>query len=307
MSDSAAATDPQPVLVVGANGLVGAQVCTRLASHGTPVRALVRRAGTAPQAPGVTEVVGEMLETADVEAALAGCQAVVTTVHPMGSDRATQERVGVEGNLGVARAAAAAGVERLVHVSTAAVYDRSPGVGDVDEDGALVADDADDYAVTKRDTDAAIAGVDGITRVLVRPPAILGEGETSVWNTLRPRGMAEDPSSGRHRPEQSWPWVHVADLAALIADLATGAIPTGAEPSLGPVPGGCTVVNAAGRPATQADYHRTVAEALDLQLPEETDGEVWRGRLVADRALAWGWDPQVDLDVALTELAEGLR
>ncbi|GAA4669912.1 NAD-dependent epimerase/dehydratase family protein [Nocardioides nanhaiensis] len=307
MSDSAAATDPQPVLVVGANGLVGAQVCTRLASHGTPVRALVRRAGTAPQAPGVTEVVGEMLEPADVEAALAGCQAVVTTVHPMGSDRATQAQVGVQGNLAVARAAAAVGVDRLVHVSTAAVYDRSPGVGDVDEDSAVVPDDADDYAVTKRDTDAAIAEVEGITRVLVRPPAILGEGETSVWNTLRPRGMQEDPSSGSHRPEQSWPWVHVADLAALIADVATGAIPTGTDPSLGPVPGGCTVVNAAGRPATQADYHRAVAGALDLELPEVTDGEVWRGRLVADRALAWGWTPQVDLDVALTELAEGLR
>ena len=94
--------------------------------------------------------------------------------------------------IGHARAARDAGVSRLVHVSTAAVYDRSPGVGDVDESSALVGDSANAYAVTKRDTDLALAEVDGLTRVLVRPPAILGPGESSVWNTLRPAEIRDD-------------------------------------------------------------------------------------------------------------------
>jgi nucleoside-diphosphate-sugar epimerase len=71
------------------------------------------------------------------------------------------------------RAAASAGIDRLIHISTAAVYDRSPEIGEVDESSALVGDDANDYAVTKRDTDRVLADVDGITRVLLRPPAIL--------------------------------------------------------------------------------------------------------------------------------------
>ena len=74
-------------------------------------------------------------------------------------------------------------------MSTAAVYDRSPGVGDVDETSALVGDAAGDYAVTKRNADAALGDVDGITRVLLRPPAILGPGESSMWNSLRPAEM----------------------------------------------------------------------------------------------------------------------
>ena len=69
--------------------------------------------------------------------------------------------VGVEGTSTIARAAAAAGVDRLVHVSTAAVYDRSPAVGDVDEDSPLVGDDAGDYPVTKRDADVALAASTG--------------------------------------------------------------------------------------------------------------------------------------------------
>ena len=105
------------------------------------------------------------------------------------------------------------------------------GIGDVDEHGKLVDDDAGTYAVTKRDADAALASsdLDGMTRVLVRPPAILGSGETSVWNTLRPRAVRDGHRSAN--PEQTWSWVHVDDLAAFIADVATGAVATASGPS----------------------------------------------------------------------------
>ena len=131
-------------------------------------------------------MVGDFAEPEFAASVVSGASSLLTTVHPMGSDRATQQRIGVEGTLVMARAAASAGIGRLIHISTAAVYDRSPGIGDVEEASALVGEDAGDYAVTKRDTDLALAGVEGITRVLLRPPAILGPGPTSVWNTLRP-------------------------------------------------------------------------------------------------------------------------
>lgn len=283
------------VVVTGANGFVGARTCRALLDRGVRVRGIVRRAGTAPD--GVEEHVGDFHEPELIASVLAGASAVVTTVHPMDSDRETQQRIGVEGTTVVARAARDAGVERLVHVSTAAVYDRSPAAGDVDETSALVGDDGHDYAVTKRDTDAAIAAVDGLTRVLVRPPAILGPGETSVWNTLRPRGMRDDPDGHQVHPDQTFAWVHVDDLASFLADLATG--------SDGPAPGACTPVNVAAEPTPTRTYWQTAATAVGAE-PQWLDGPAWTGRVVADRARSWGWTPRVDLDAAMAELADGL-
>lgn len=293
------------VVVTGANGFVGSRVCATLASRGATVRAVVRRAGAAPRLPGLEEHVGEFGDPAFAAEACDGAAAAVTTVHPMGSDLETQRRAGVEANAAFARAAATAGVDRLVHVSTAAVYDRSPGVGDVDESAALVGDDANTYAVTKRDTDLALAAVDGPTRILVRPPAILGAGETSVWNTLRPAALRDDASARRVPASQSFAWVHVADLAAFLAALATGQIPSASDPGAGPVAGGCTAVNLAAGPATARDYYATVTAALGVE-PAWDDSPAWTGQIVSDRARDWGWVPAVDLSAALAELAEGL-
>lgn len=294
------------VVVTGANGLVGTRVCEALVARGATVRAVVRRPGAAPALAGVEEWVGEFQDPDLAAAVVEGASAVVTTVHPMGSDRAAQHRIAVEGTPVLARAARDAGVDRLVHVSTAGVYDRSPGVGDVDESSALVGDEANDYAVTKRDTDAALAAVAGITRVLLRPPAILGAGESSVWNSLRPAEILEEESARRVNPDQSFAWVHVEDLAALAADVACGRIGDADDPGRGPVPGACTVVNVAAGPATARDYYETVTKALGVD-PVWHDRPAWTGRILADRAHGWGWRPAVTLDRALAELDDGLR
>jgi nucleoside-diphosphate-sugar epimerase len=305
MSESPAA--PSPVVVVaGANGLVGARVCAALAERGATVRAVVRRPGAAPEVAGVQERVGEFADPEFAAEALAGAGAAVTTVHPMGSDRQTQRRVGVEGTRTFARAAAEAGVERLVHVSTAAVYDRSPESGDVDESSPLVGDDAGDYPVTKRDTDAALAEIGGLTRVLLRPPAILGAGQTSVWNALRPAAIGADERARHAVPGQTFAWVHVEDLAAFAADLAAGRVADSTDPACGPVAGACTAVNVAAGPATVRDYYDTVTGALGVE-PVWDDAPAWTGRLLADRPHGWGWAPTVDLTAALAEIEAGLR
>lgn len=286
------------VAVTGGNGFVGSRVCEALVDRGVRVRAVVRRAGTAPSLDGGEELVGDFTDPAVAARLVAGADAVVTTVHPMGSDGATQARIGVEGTATVARAAADAGVERLVHISTAAVYDRSPGVGDVDESSPLVPDDAGDYAVTKRDADLALAEVSGLTRVLLRPPAILGAGETSVWNTLRPAGMRDDEGARTTAPDTAFNWVHVDDLATLTADLAAGLL-------TGPADGGCTPVNVCAGAGTHRDYFETVTRAVGVE-PVWTDQPAWTGEILATRARGWGWAPTVDLTRALAEIEAGL-
>lgn len=294
------------VVVTGANGLVGARICAALVERGARVRAVVRRPGSAPVLVGVDEHVGDFSDPEQAGALVAGADAVVTTVHPMGSDRETQEVIAVRGTPVLAQAARDAGAARLVHISTAAVYDRSPAMGDVDERSRLVDDDADDYAVTKRDTDAALDDVDGITRVLLRPPAILGAGATSVWNTLRPKAVRDHPEARHAVGAQTFAWVHVDDLAALAADVATGRTPTAADPELGPLEGGCTPVNVAAGPATVRQYHAVVTGALGVE-PVWDDARAWTGQILAGRAQQWGWSPAVGLDAALAEIDAGLR
>jgi nucleoside-diphosphate-sugar epimerase len=294
------------VVVTGANGLVGSRLSTVLAERGAEVRAVVRRPSTAPSRAGVAEHVGDFTDSAFAAAILAGADAAVSTVHPMGSDEQAQRRTGVQGTAGFASAAAAAGVDRYLHVSTAAVYDRSPAAGDVDESSPLVDDDAGDYAVTKRDADLAVAAVDGLTRVLLRPPAVLGPGASSVWNTLRPAAIRSDEAARHAVPAQSFPWVHVDDLVALAADVATGRTAVSPSPATGPVAGACTAVNVTAGTAALRDYYETVTRAVGVT-PVWDDGAVWTGRLLADRAAGWGWTPAVDLTEALDELARGLR
>jgi nucleoside-diphosphate-sugar epimerase len=294
------------VVVTGANGLVGSEICRALLERQARVRAVVRRAGTAPELPGVAEVVGDFTDPDFAAVVSSAATSVITTVHPMGSDRVTQHRIAVEGTAVFAHAAASADVERLIHVSTAAVYDRSPETGDVDESSVLVADDAGDYAVTKRDTDRALADVEGITRVLLRPPAILGPGPSSTWNTLRPAAMRDDEQARHAIAAQTFPWVHVADLASLAADIAVGHVPDATDPADGPVPGACVALNVAAARATQRDYFAAVTGALGVD-PVWVQAPSWTGRLLTERAHSWGWTPKVEIGQALAEIAAGLR
>jgi hypothetical protein len=131
----------------------------------------------------------------------------------------------------------------------------------------------------------------------------MGPGDTSVWNTLRPQEIRDGEL--RANPAKSWAWVHVDDLAALIADVATGAVATADDAERGPVAGGTTPVIVAGEPATWRNYFGTVTDALGVA-PEWTDEPVWTGQLLTDRARRWSWVPRVSLARAMEELRWGL-
>ena len=68
----------QTILVTGATGLAGANICRQLTERGDAVRALARAsADTAPlTAFGVEVVTGDVTEPAEVRRAAEGCDAV---------------------------------------------------------------------------------------------------------------------------------------------------------------------------------------------------------------------------------------
>ena len=103
-------------LVTGATGYVGARLLRRLATEGRPLRALARRPERVEDLPGLEAVPGDLLTGDGVEAALDGCATAYYLVHSMepgDDDFAARDR---RAATAFGRAAASAGVERIVYL-----------------------------------------------------------------------------------------------------------------------------------------------------------------------------------------------
>jgi uncharacterized protein YbjT (DUF2867 family) len=104
-------------LITGASGYVGGRLLRRLTAEGRPVRAMARRPERVERIPGVEAVRADLLSGIGVEDALEGVSTAYYLVHSMepatdggfaARDRRAAEAFG--------RAAAAAGVERIVYL-----------------------------------------------------------------------------------------------------------------------------------------------------------------------------------------------
>jgi 2-alkyl-3-oxoalkanoate reductase len=115
------------ILVTGATGYIGGRLAERLVQErGATVRVLARTPGKAAWLArvGCEIVVGDLTEPASLRRAVAGC-AVVYHAGAWVSERGAREEVWAVNVLGtqhLVEAAAAAGVERFVQVSSCAVY-----------------------------------------------------------------------------------------------------------------------------------------------------------------------------------------
>ena len=172
--------------VTGGSGFIGGALVSRLVQDGDEVVALARSADAAAALAGrgATVAHGHVLDEAALRAGMAGCDrafhvAGVNTHCP--SDPAELLRVNVGGPEAAVRAAAAAGVGRLVLTSSAASLGEAPGtVGD--EDTTHRGTYLSVYERSKREgEDAAFAaGRDlGLDVVAVNPSSVQGPGRSS--------------------------------------------------------------------------------------------------------------------------------
>lgn len=114
-----------PILLTGATGYIGGRLLTLLEKEGHSVRCLTRRPeALRDRVSATTEVVcGDALDAQSLESAFEGVETAFYFVHSMGDNRdfETQDRIAATN---FARAASAAGVQRLVYLG---------GLGNPDE------------------------------------------------------------------------------------------------------------------------------------------------------------------------------
>lgn len=104
------------VLITGATGYIGALLTERLAAHGFPVRAMVRRPGVREWPDGVMEVQADADDPASLSAAMDGVEVVYYLLHSMdGSGDFVERDRQLARN--VSQAAREAGVSRIVYLS----------------------------------------------------------------------------------------------------------------------------------------------------------------------------------------------
>src|SRR4051794_40504415 len=111
-------------LVTGATGYIGGRLIERLVAEGRGVRALARDPGRFRPVPGVEAVTGDLVADSGLAAALDGVETAYYLVHSMEGVRPGLNGNGA-GDFGsrnrkaahnFARAAQAAGVERIVYL-----------------------------------------------------------------------------------------------------------------------------------------------------------------------------------------------
>lgn len=171
------------VFITGATGLVGSHLAADLRAGGHDVVALVRDTSDTAflRAIGCVLAEGDVRsEAARLTPLMDGCTHVVHAAALVyaGGEWPMVEAVNVDGTRNVLGAAADAGVEHAVHVSSVAVYGHA--VGPVDEthatDSTLPANDL--YARSKREAEAVARDIEektGLPVTVVRPSAVYGE------------------------------------------------------------------------------------------------------------------------------------
>jgi|ERR1700733_773800 nucleoside-diphosphate-sugar epimerase len=175
------------ILVTGATGFIGGHLTERLArAEGATVTALSRSADklAALESVGARLVKGDVTNPAAVRRAIEGCQIVfhcAGLMHDGAADLEKFRHVNVEGTRQVLHAAVEAGVERVVHLSSIAVYGISPRDGTNERDPHRPC--GMPYFDSKIEAEQVVQSMfeqKGLPLVIIRPANVYGP-RSSFW------------------------------------------------------------------------------------------------------------------------------
>ena len=205
------------ILVTGGNGFVGRHLVSALYARGDAVRVLALPDENTSwlEELGVEVHRGDVRDPETLTRPMDGVDAVVHLAAMIHVWRSMEDysAVNVAGTENVCRAALAAGVARVVHMSSSSVYGMDLG-RIVDETFPLAPFRGDPYPVTKAAADRAVQRMiadDGLPAVVLRPDQIFGPGDDLIFGRMADRlraGRTVIVGSGKN----ALPWVYVTDV-----------------------------------------------------------------------------------------------
>ena len=172
------------ILVTGASGMVGANLCRRLVESGRHVRALVRRSVDHPMLVNLSiePCTGNVLDGESLKLAMQGCEQVYHLAGVISFEARDRQRmfdVNVQGTKNVLKAAFDAGVQRVVVTSsTAAVGYTRLGKPPLNEDSPFLPRyHKIPYMASKHVAEAYALAFPGMDVVAVNPSTVYGAGD----------------------------------------------------------------------------------------------------------------------------------
>lgn len=195
------------VLVTGANGFIGSNLCAHLIRHGYSVAGLVRRTSDLSflaQLEPLDVLEGDITEAESLKSAMKNIS-IVYHVAGYSSDWGPWKvfRAGnVEGVRNVMEAARQQGVRRVVHISSVSVYG-FPGAAGLTEDTQFTPRPGDRYITTKAEGERLALGYhgQGIEVSVIRPAGVFGPNDRTTTLQLAPAllgGKFGYVDGGRH-------------------------------------------------------------------------------------------------------------
>jgi dihydroflavonol-4-reductase len=174
--------DVPPLVVTGASGHLGANLVRLLLAKNRRVRALVRGKARALEGLAVECVTGDVLDSTSLARSFAGAETVFHLAGKVstGCEPPTEVRaVNVTGTKNVVEACVAAGVGRLVHMSSIQALATAVGKAEIDETSPLILGTDRSRGVydhTKAEAEhMVLAAVDeGLSAVVLNPTAVIG-------------------------------------------------------------------------------------------------------------------------------------
>jgi len=225
------------IAVTGATGFIGRYLCWALAGEGARVVAVVRRPERAAdlERDGMLVAQADLQDRGALERAFRGADFLVANAALVSiGARSLDElvRTNVHGTENQLDAAAAAGVERGVYISSAVVYARRPGHFYREVDPLLAAQGGNRfqyYAISKAAAERAAwrrAERHGMTLSSVRPHTVYGAFDRGTFSVWLKRFMST-PGVGVFPKGVYLPAVFAGDLAdavgrMLVRDAARG-------------------------------------------------------------------------------------
>jgi 3beta-hydroxy-delta5-steroid dehydrogenase/steroid delta-isomerase len=247
------------ILVTGGTGFLASHLIPALQARGHAVRAFVQPSSdtTLLGQVGADIHTGDVCLPATLAAAMREVDAVFHLAAAIGLRRPLRDyrAVNVTGTENVCRAALAASVKRLVHVSSTSVYRQGLGVP-VDETSPL-APPPDPYAVTKAAGDSLVQRLiaeEQLPAAIVRTSTIFGPGDHLNFGRIASRLLAGSGiviGSGRNRVPFAYVDDVVRGLLLVLEEEAEGGIYNIAD----------------DRCPTQAELLREIAEQLGAGVP----------------------------------------